>query len=341
VTLGFLLLALFPPDRGLAAALAALLVIGLAGSTMDIATDAYAVELLEPSERGIGNGLQAAGLAGGVLVGEALMLILVDRFGWATTMAILAGLVLVIATPGLLRREPPPPREATGTASVLPGLGRFFQRPEAIATLVLALFTGLCYYLIGLILGPFLVDKGLTLTQIGSIGAIGTVLEVAGALLGGASVNFLGFRRAYGGILVSGLVVAIAGIVISRSSITELAILAPVIWAARLLHGASFAVFYANVMNWCSRSQAATDYTMMSSVYSATAVLGGSLSSVSAGLLGYQGHFLAVAAFHVASIVVFLILHPRITAGAARSLHVPESELVGVPPRRRGAPAPG
>ncbi len=335
VALGFLVLARFPPDRGLAPTVGALLLIGLAGSNMDIATDAYAVELLDPGERGIGNGLQSAGLASGVLIGEGLMLVLMDRLGWAATMAALSALVLVVAAPGLLRREPPLPREARAAGGSLPGLGEFFRRPEAVSTLVLALFTGLCYYLAGSILGPFLVDRGLSLTQVGSIAAIGTGTAIAGALLGGSSVNLLGFRRAYFAILVGGLAFSAVGVAIARPSASGVGILGPLVWAGRFLQGALFAVFYANVMNWCSRAQAASDYTMISSVYSATAVIGGSLAGLSAGKLGYAGHFLAVAAFHGVSLSVFAVLHPRITAGAARSLGVPEAELVGVPSSQR------
>jgi hypothetical protein len=73
---------------------------------------------------------------------------------------------------------------------------------------------------------------------------------------------------------------------------------------------------------------------MISSVYSATAVIGGSLAGLSAGRLGYGGHFLAVAAFHAFSLGGLAVLHPRITAGAARALGVAERDLIGVP---RGA----
>jgi MFS transporter (putative signal transducer) len=334
VALGFLLLARFPPDRGLAAATVVLLFIGLAGANMDIATDAYAVEILHPVERGLGNGLQSAGLSAGVMIGEGAMLILVDRFGWAWAMTALGLLIPMVAVPGLLRREPPPPAEALAADGTPAGLGAFFRRPEAPLMLVLALLTGLCYYLLGPILGPFLVDRGLSLTEIGAISLAGMFAGIAGAVIGGGSVNLLGFRRAFAAILAGGLLFALVAFWLATREVAGIAALGPAMWLGRFLLGAAFAVFYANVMNWCSQGQAATDYTMISSVYSATAVIGGSLAGLSAGRLGYGGHFLAVAAFHAFSLGGLAVLHPRITAGAARALGVAERDLIGVP---RGA----
>lgn len=325
----FLALSLFPPDRGLLPATIALLFIGLAGANMDIATDAYAVELLLPEERGLGNGVQSAGLACGVMIGEGAMLILVDHVGWPAAMLALGVLIPLIAAPALLRREPPV--TATPLAADRPALRVFFRRPEALAVLGLALFTGLCYYLVAPILGPFLVDRGLSLTTIGTFGMLGTGVGIVGALAGGASVNVLGFRRAYATILVGGALFAGLSLAVAAGNIGAPLVLGSILWLGRFLLGAAFAVFYANVMNWCSPHQAATDYTMISSVYSATAVIGGSLAFVSAAQLGYAGYFAAVAAFHLVALAVFRRLHPRVTAGSARALGVAEHALVERP----------
>ncbi|MDH3223975.1 MAG: MFS transporter, partial [Gemmatimonadota bacterium] len=189
----FLVLARFPPDQSLVASAAALLLIGLCGANLDIATDAYAVEMLNAAERGIGNGLQSAGLVCGAVIGDGVMLVVVDNFGWANAMVTLAVAIPLIAAPALIRREPPPPvagwDDGTPDASLL----RFLRRPEAPAMLVLGLATGLCYYLVFPIVGPFLVDSGLSLTQVGlAVGIVGTAAGVLGALLGGVSINFFG-----------------------------------------------------------------------------------------------------------------------------------------------------
>ncbi|MDH3223617.1 MAG: hypothetical protein OEO23_07865, partial [Gemmatimonadota bacterium] len=99
-----------------------------------------------------------------------------------------------------------------------------------------------------------------------------------------------------------------------------------------LLLGSLFAVFYANVMSWCSPEQSATDYTMISSVFSLTAVLGGSASGFTAAGLGYHGHFVLAAGMFVLTIWALRALHPRISAGVAIALAVPEAHVSGIPP---------
>ncbi|MDX2057452.1 MAG: MFS transporter [Gemmatimonadales bacterium] len=315
----FLLLAQFPPDRALVAAAAAFFLISLSGATMDIATDAYAVELLDPGERGLGNGLQSAGLACGGLIGRGAVLVLIDRFGWTTALTLVAILIPIVAAPGLLRREPPVPGAVArdGVAGV--SLRAFFARPETPLTLLLALLTGLCYFLSGPILGPFLVDAGLSLGRVGVIqGVVGTAAGIIGALAAGASVNRLGFKRAYRTIIAAAAVMAILAAAVAASPLRGLVVLALIVAGVNVVTGGIFAVFYANVMNWCAPAQAATDFTAISSVFSLMAVVGGSAAGFLAKHLGYSGHFLAVAAVAVVTVAVIGMAWPRIPAPPTR-----------------------
>lgn len=296
LALSFLILSRFPPDQGLVAAGLAFFLISLSGANMDIATDAYAVELLEPAERGLGNGLQSAGLACGGLVGRGAVLLLIDRFGWATAMSAVALLIPIVAAPGLLRREPPPPAvvEREGVAGV--SLAAFFVRPETPLTLLLALLTGLCYFLLGPIIGPFLIDSGLSLGQVGTIqGVVGTAAGIIGALAAGASVNWLGLKRAYLVTIAAGSLMAVAAAGVAGGQGHGIGTLALLVAGVNLVMGGTFAVFYANVMTWCSPRQAATDFTAISSVFSLMAVIGGSGAGMMAQRVGYPGHFLLVA----------------------------------------------
>ncbi len=306
----FLVLSRFAPDQHLMAAGIAFFMIGLAGANMDIATDAYAVDLLGPSERGVGNGFQSAGLLSGALVGRGGVLVLIDRLGWAMALTIIAILIPLLAAPGLVRREAPP----AGTAGHPPGSGvslsGFFRRPDTPSILLLAILTGLCYYLIGPIVGPFMVDAGLTLSEVGMVqGVVGTGAGIFGALGAGASVNRLGFRRAY--LLVIGICLVAAALTsaVAASSVRGLIPLSLVVAAVNVALGGMFAVFYANAMNWCSAGQAATDFTAISSAFSLMAVIGGSGAAWFAGRFGYPAHFVVVAlvaGVTLAAIVRFL-----------------------------------
>jgi hypothetical protein len=125
------------------------LVLGLVGAiavlsaTHDIAADATAVRLLEPSERGVGNGIQKAGGYFGLMVGGGGMLIVYDRLGWGVALAVVAALT-ALPLPVLLRwRE----REVIPAAAPRPrgsfrALGSFFRQPSAArwALIVLPLY---------------------------------------------------------------------------------------------------------------------------------------------------------------------------------------------------------
>ncbi len=313
----FLLLSRFPPDHHLVLAGVVFFLISLTGSTMDIATDAYAVELLDRSERGVGNGVQSAGLACGGLVGRGGVLVLIDRLGWSTALTIVGLLIPLIAAPGLLRREAPPAVLNDQRAGAAVSLAGFFRRSDTPRILLLAVLTGLCYFMIGPIVGPYLIDAGLTLSEVGVVqGVAGTGAGILGALGAGASVNRLGFRRAYLAVIATGLVAAAVTGLVSVLSIRSLVPLTVVVALVNAAIGGMFAVFYANVMNWCSPAQVATDFTAISSAFSLMAVVGGSGAAWFAGRFGYPAHFglvALVAAVTMVAIVRFLPPEPGVS----------------------------
>ena len=318
LSLSFLILSRFSPEQSVAAAGAALFLIALSGANMDIATDAYAVELLTLAERGIGNGLQAAGLACGGLIGRGLSLVLIERLGWATGVALIGLLIPVVAAPGMLRREPPPPNWALQRSRSASVMG-FLRRSEAAPILMLALLTGFCTYMVGPILGPFLVDAGLSLAQVGALqGVVGTAAGIAGALTAGASVNWLGFTRAYVVTIVVALGVALLAAGLAKAQVSTVAPLAVLVGAVNFAMMAIFAVFYANVMNWCSPTQVATDFTAISSVFSLTAVVGASGAAFTAHRFGYPAHFTLAGAVAAITLVAIATLSPRVTAATAK-----------------------
>lgn len=307
----FLLLSRFAPDQHLVAAGITFFLISLTAATMDIATDAYAVELLSEHERGVGNGFQSAGLLCGGLMGRGGVLVLIDRVGWGSALAIIACLIPLIAAPGLLRREAAP----SGTADQPPGAGvslsGFFRRPDAPRILLLAILTGLCYFLMGPIVGPFLVDAGLSLTEVGYLqGVVGTGAGIAGALVAGASVNRLGVRRAYVLVIGVGLVAAAVSSGVAALSVPGLIPLSLVVAVVNAALGGIFAVFYAHVMGLCSAGQVATDFTAISSAFSLMAVVGGSGAAWFASRFGYAAHFVLVAMVAAVTLVAIVRFVP-------------------------------
>ena len=65
--------------------LVAVFAINLLAATQDVATDGLAVDGLTARERGIGNGVQVAGYRVGMILGGGVMLVALERLGWAAT----------------------------------------------------------------------------------------------------------------------------------------------------------------------------------------------------------------------------------------------------------------
>ena len=141
----------------------AVLMLNLLAATQDVATDGLAVELLPQSERGIANGLQVAGYRLGMIVGGGALLIWHDRLGSFGTFLIMGLLTALATLPVLFSRE----REAPTAPNEGLRVRHWLRRPGAWRLLALlvaykagdAFATGM--------LRPFLVDRGLTLADVG------------------------------------------------------------------------------------------------------------------------------------------------------------------------------
>ena len=76
--------------------------IAFLSATQDVATDATAVRVLLPSERGLGNGIQLACGYFGFIVGGGGILVIYDHLGWAAAVGVLA-LVTAVPIPFVLQ----------------------------------------------------------------------------------------------------------------------------------------------------------------------------------------------------------------------------------------------
>ena len=105
-----------------------LLSLSLLSSSQDIATDALAVGLLEPQERGLGNAIQTSGNYMGAVIGGGGMLILLSRWGWQATLLTMASIMLVALVPIFLHQERiKKPSKAYTTKPALKKFNRFLS----------------------------------------------------------------------------------------------------------------------------------------------------------------------------------------------------------------------
>ena len=232
--------------------------IGVFSGTQNIASDALAVTILKPEERGIGNSIQAAGNLIGGMIGGGVVLITYQWLGWrGSILALAAGTALPLIN--ILRyREKQAPADARKERVSFKNLIRFFYRPRIwrwIPLLLLFRSSNMINY--GL-LNPLLVDLGWSLDRIGfSIYLVGPVFGFAGAGLGGLIVSRWGRKTAM--LLVT---LATIGLFVPARGIDNPVIVYAIIGLIISAYGGSSAVMYTVIMDKSDPASAGTDFTL-------------------------------------------------------------------------------
>lgn len=300
-------LALAATPSAMWALVIAVLLVNVCAATQDIATDGLAVEVLDPDERGLGNGLQVGGYRVGMLLGGGLMLVVFDAAGWTAAFLGLSVLVLASTVPILVHREPP--RPAPAATSPLAAVGAALARPGMRRwLLVLATYkTG--EWFAGGMLRPFLTDAGQSKGDIGWIlGFAGFGAALAGAALGGVATRRLGRRRA---LLVFGSLqaLAIASIALAVRS-PSVPMFYAVMAAEHFTSAMATTALFTAMMDFCRADEAGTDYTLQASIVVIATGVASILSGVSAGVIGYGPHFLAAGGLSLAAVLVVAAYRP-------------------------------
>jgi hypothetical protein len=300
------LLAFVEPDvQALYPVIALLVLHALLLATQDVAIDAYTVENLLPHERGVGASVKIVMEAVGSLTALAGLMAVYERFGWRASVIGCAVLLTLLTLPVLLRKDASGERARASNVPP-PSLFAFFKRVDSRYIAVLLLLAGLVKGVLAGMTGTFLVDAGLTLSQVGLI--TGGVFAT-GQLLGAASSGLV--MQRLGPVRFAGLIAAVC-----MPCFAPLAILAwygaPTLWlaaAAMLPAAVALAGLHllvtASRFAWASQQQAGTDFSAQGAMYnlgeSAMAAMAGFLAAT----LGWTGFFAAtgmIAAVAAASI---------------------------------------
>jgi len=167
----------------------------LFSSSQDIATDALAVNLLEPQERGLGNAIQSGGNIFGAIIGGGVMLILLDKIGWRYSLITLSIFMLINLVPILIYREKSQHQLENSTffRSYFQPFISFLSRPKALPWLFVVLLYMMGDSVTSLMIRPLLVDRGLSLPDIGWIlGIVSYSARIVSALIAGLVIVKLG-----------------------------------------------------------------------------------------------------------------------------------------------------
>ena len=288
---------LFSDQFGLLLAL--LLLINLAASTQDIATDGLTVRLLSARWRGLGNSLQVGGYKVGMLVSGSGLLLVIGNWGWPFTISLLALLLLLISVPIVLFREQQQiPRQATQAETVL-GPRLLLQHYRGLLTqpgMMLWLAVVLSFKL-GDALGspmikPMLVDQGWSSAELGQLTLISSLAGIGGAALGGLLYARFGALRSllgFGALQALGLF----GMALLASGSAQASWVYPVALFEQVADGMSTVALFAVMMSQCRPEHEGADFTLQASAQLLLAGMVGALSGVLAKAWGYGGLFIS------------------------------------------------
>lgn len=313
-------LAALVPRETPAALFVVLAAVAVVVATVDIACDGFTVERLTPETRAWGGTLQVAGGYAGMMLGGGLFLVLVDRAGWAPSVLVMAGVLVLLTVPVWFTAEPPlavPAGEAHR-----PSLAAAFAAPEVRRGLAVVLVLQPGLRIVQGLMAPFLVDRGIDLGLLGLLhGGAGTVASLAGALAGGIAA-----RRWGAGGLLRPVVLAEAGVFIALTAAAlfqgglPVAVLAVLLLALAFVTGVAFVVLYTAMMGWVSLRQAGVDLTLFQCADALVAALAGYGGALLAGRLGYGAGF---ALATLAALAAALLPVLRVPVAAAQPGETP------------------
>jgi len=328
--LALLACAAVEPAGGMRAILGIVLFVNLMAATQDIATDGLAVDVLLPQERGWANGLQVAAYRAGMVVGGGVILMLLERLGWRWSMVGMSA-VLMLATLPVFRWRAP-----VGEKVVLrgqpnadyrpePGAARwgFWRRTGAVPLFVLVVTYKAGDAMVGAMIRPWMVDRGMSMTEIGFVlGTVGFVSALAGAMMGGALVYRLGRRTA---LVAFGFAqaAALAGFWACAVAAFPAAWVLAGIAIEHFVSSMATAALFTCMMDWTRPQFPAGDYTIQASAVVVSSGVAAALSGALAQHYGYGPVFGlgALVSVVVTSGILFLplswfVLRPAQTGGA-------------------------
>lgn len=301
-------------------------------ATQDIAVDALSVRLFPPRQRGIANGIQAAGGSFGYLVGGGILLLSYDSIGWKGTILLMCGLLMLSVIPLVFTKEPVMPVERK---TKFRDLGTYFRNRRWVYSLVLLVLSGLPIHVIYHKYRPMLVDLGFETYEIGLLtGIIGMSAGVLGGLLGGYIMKI--FSRRAGFLTVLGYKTIVCALLVIPAFVEPsfglLALLTMLGGSATAMGTATITTLF---MDQVREGSEGTDYTLQATISFGAGMIVSPFAGRIGDRMGYDGLFLmALGMAVIVWIVAFWVTRKWWKAGTS-SVVPAEKELL---PERTAVP---
>ncbi len=321
VMIGLLAMASVTPSQlGLFVGLT--LLVAFAGATLDIAVDAYRIEIAPAEAQGALVATYSLGYRIALIVTGAVALVLADHTVWPNVYRMMAGFMLIPVIANLLAREPGVMRVHAANwveglrDGVVEPFADFFRRFGGRVGLMILLFILLFKVsdqaLVGGIMGPFYLDQGFTKTEIAAVSKVyGIWIGIAGAFLGGIAVVRWGVEKA----LLVGIVIGALSNLLYLWLIGangNVAMLTVVISGENLAQGLLGTTAVAYLSALVNQRYTATQYALFSSLITLPGKVLGFYSGRIVEAVGYAPYFWITALAIVPAIGLFFWLKPRV-----------------------------
>ena len=304
-------------------------------ATQEVASDAYMVENIKPEDRHTGSAyieLGRSAAAIGIAVG---LMTIYDKLGWAFTMPVAAALFFLLTLPVLIRKEPARPQELAqkfdeGETANLAWLIKkpalffslflkpfrdFLGRRESGLLIGLIIFMGANLKLVQTTMAVFLVDLGLSFTQIGVLIGLGAA---GGSILGALLAAWM--LRRYSTVKNTAIcmVLMIAAFtpwtILAFTKIDSIPFIFFSLAALGMLATPTQVLIIAARFRWASRAQAGTDFTLQASAEYVGYAIGAAIAGPLAAWLGWGPFFALALMLSLAGLTIFMRTHPFIEA---------------------------
>lgn len=265
------------------------LAIAFAAATQDIAVDAYAVDVLRKEEQGIAVGARIAMYRIGMLAAGSFSITAAARFSWPVVNVALA--LLFIPMMVITWKAPEPEVTIAGPRTLRDAVWQPFigllARHRALEILLFVICFKLADNLAGALLRPFLRDMGYDAAARGiGTGMWSLVATIAGTFLGGAMTQTAGVGRS---LWISGILQVgsnIGYVLVSRTGV-NLPLMYGSVFFESFTTGMGTGAFSVLLLRLTEKRFSATQYAVLSSIFSLPRVVAGPITGYFVHALGW------------------------------------------------------
>ena len=306
-------LGLADPRHTLAAVAISAVAVGVFGATLDIVIDAYRIELLKPSQLGVGSGMSQYGWRIGAASAGAFALLIAQEYGWSVAYIASVIFVLPAILVGVFLGEPArncervvPRGRFQGIFEYFSPLLEFIRRQGAWVVLFFILIHKIGDTLANLTLRLLFDDLGFSNEEIAfyDVG-FGFIAFLLGIFFGGLLFSRLGLKRS---VFISLVLMAV-----SNCSFAALALIgksnlgmAAAVGFENFASGVGGVTVVAYLSALCNLRFTATQYALLSALASiAGRVLTGTLAGGLIIEIGYFGFYILTTIIAAPGVILF------------------------------------